>query len=241
MENLKSDFSVSRHWKLSKGLLILLSILILVFFISISLRRVVSIFPAFLIWFFILIDVLIIVILSRKFYNWNLFFLLIIVTSLYLRSQRLPPWPQLLSLGFTGLSCVSLYSSYFFLKKFNHNIFLKYIGFASSIILSIVCLGILWKSMHWPLAGVMSIVGQIVFIPFLFAFVIILPSSNYVNWTKTDRIVFFRTVIIPMIFVYILCVFMFVLGDIWASISRAPIFPFGMGMEGVDLFQKPGL
>lgn len=175
----------------------------------------------------------------RKYYNWSLVFLLLIVIAIIFRSQRWPMTGIFYSIGFTGLGCVSFISSVIFFKKYNHIPFLKYIGFSSSIILSIVSIGLLWKNMHWPLAGIILNAGLVVFIPFLFAFIFTLPGSNYINWDKSERIVFFRAVIIPMIFLYILCVLMFVFPDIWTSITRMPLKPFRM--EETDLLKMPGL
>jgi hypothetical protein len=175
----------------------------------------------------------------RKYYNWSLVFLLLIVIAIIFRSQRWPMTGIFYSIGFTGLGCVSFISSVIFFKKYNHIPFLKYIGFSSSIILSIVSIGLLWKNMHWPLAGIILNSGLVVFIPFLFAFIFTLPGSNYINWDKSERIAFFRAVIIPMIFLYILCVLMFVFPDIWTSITRMPLKPFRM--EETDLLKMPGL
>ncbi len=239
MENIKAVESIISHGKLKKTHLFVFTILILALLVLYNLHRTITFLPSFITWALILIYIVIIFVLARKFYNWNLFFLLIILTSFYLKSRRLAGNGILLSLGFSGLSCMSIYSSYVFLARYNKNTFLKYIGFASSLILSIVCIGILWKNMHWPWAGVMLNIGMIFFIPFLFVFVFTIPNSNYINWDKTDRIIFFRAIILPMIFVYILCVFMFVLSDVWASISRLPVYPFGM--SNVELLNKPGL
>jgi ABC-type sugar transport system permease subunit len=164
---------------------------------------------------------------------------MVIVIAIVFRSQRWPLTRTLFGIGFTGLSYVSLYSSIIFLIKFNHQKFLKYIGFSSSIILSGVAIGLLWKNMHWPGSNILLTVGLVTFIPFLFAFLFTLPGSDYINWQKSDRTVFFRAVVVPMIFVYTLCVLMFVIPDLWQSLTRLPLTPFGM--EPVELLDKAGL
>lgn len=234
----KSDASVSRNKRSVYFLLVVLAILIIPLPVFYFLIKVRSIIPLLLIWCLTLIDIVLLAILTRKYYNWIFLFLLIIITGFYLRSQR-DPWEPFLIAGFGGLICISFYSAYLFLKNYGNNVFLKYIGFSSSMVLSFVFAGMLWKTMHWTLAGIFFNGAMILFIPFLFAFVFTLPGSNYVNWSKSERTIFFRTIIIPMIFVYILCVFMFVLSDIWTSLSRARIIPFGMFR--IDLLEKPGL
>jgi hypothetical protein len=88
-------------------------------------------------------------------------------------------------------------------------------------------------------ANVILNTGLVLFIPFLFAFVFTLPSSDYINWNKSERIIFFRAIIIPMAFVYIMVVIMFVFPRIYTSITRLPLIPFDI--VKIDLLNKPGL
>jgi hypothetical protein len=187
----------------------------------------------------VFIDLGIVAWLAKKAYNWPLLFILIIIWSIFCKRERWPLTGLFFSIGFTGLSCFSFYFAAIFLKKYNHNTFLKYIGFSSSIILSIVTIGLLWKIMHWPFANLILNTGLGLYIPFLFAFVFTLPGSNYINWHKSERTVFFRAIIIPMAFVYILVVLMFVFPYIYTSITRTPLIPFHMVQ--IDLLKKPGL
>jgi len=185
------------------------------------------------------IDVITLVWITKKYYNWGLAFLFLIVVAILLRSLRWPLSGVLFTTGFSGLSIVSLYYASKFLSNYKHIPFLRYIGFSSSIILSIVAIGLLWKNMHWPLAGIFLNIGLGFFIPFLFAFVFTLPGSDYINWNATDRAIFFRAIIIPMAFVYTLCVLMFVLPELWTAITRHPLTPFNMW--DFELLNKPGL
>lgn len=230
---------IHRSINLRKVLMILLPFLITISIVLIILNNsLLETLCGILLFCAFLVAVAVAMVL-RKYYNWSLVFLLLIVIAIIFRSQRWPLAGVFFTIGFTGLGCVSLYSSAIFLKMYNHVPFLKYIGFSSSIILSVVSMGLLWKYQHWVLAGVLLNSGLVVFIPFLFAFIFTLPGSNYINWDKSERIVFFRAVIIPMIFLYILCFLMFVLPDIWTSITRMPLKPFRM--EEIDLLKMPGL
>jgi hypothetical protein len=236
MEDQSPDIALPKHKKLRKVLLILLPFLVLASIILIFLLRIDL---GGILLFLIMLDTIILVWISRKYYNWIWVCLMMIVMAIIFRSQRWPLTSVWFTIGFSGLACISFFSSALFLKKYNHNIFLKYIGFSSSIILTIVSLGLLWKNMHWALANVILNAGLVVFIPFLFAFIFTLPGSNYISWSKSDRIIFFRIVIIPMAFVYTLCVMMFVLPDLWTSLTRTPLIPFQMWDFG--LLNKPGL
>jgi hypothetical protein len=187
----------------------------------------------------ICIDVVIIAIHSRKFYNWSLVFLFFILTAIFFRRMRWPVTGILYTVGYSGLAIVSYFAAVKFLKSLGTNAFLKYIGFSSSIILVVVSMGILFKSMHWPMGGTIINAGLILFIPFLFAFVFTLPGSNYINWNHVERTVFFRVIVIPMTFIYVLCVMMLVLPDIWNSITRTQLEPFWM--YDFELLTMPGL
>ncbi len=236
MKKLRLDVNSPRIKKMRIILLILLPILLtgsILFFDNSSNLKMI-IFLVF--WFLFFIDFVMIALFTRKYYNWCLFFLMFIVIAIIFRSQHWPLTGFLYSIGFTGLSCVSFYSAIMFLVKFDHQKFLKYIGFSFSIILSEVAIGLLWKNQHWAGANILLTVGLVVFIPFLFAFLFTLPGSNYINWQKSDRTVFFRAIVVPMIFVYTLCVLMFVIPDIWESLTRLPLTPFKM--EHVELLDK---
>jgi hypothetical protein len=185
------------------------------------------------------IDVSVAVALTRKPYNWSLTFLSLITIAFFFRSQRWPAGAALMTFGFCGLSVFSFYSTFVFLKEYSHSKFLKYIGFSSSLVLTVVSMGLLWKNMHWPAAGIILNAGLIIFIPFLFAFVFSLPGSDYIKWSKTDRAVFFRTILIPMVFVYILCMMMFVLPEFWTNLIRHPLLPFNM--SDFELLHAPGI
>jgi hypothetical protein len=185
------------------------------------------------------IDAVFIALNSRKFYNWALAFIAIIIIAFYFRRMRWPVTGILYFLGFAGLALFSLFSARILLRRFRHNTFLRYIGFAASTILSIVCVGILFKTMHWPLGTLVISSGLVLFIPFLFAFVFTLPSSNYISWNSTERTVFFRAIVIPMTFIYVLCVMMLVLPELWTSITRTQLKPFYM--YDLELFSMPGL
>ncbi len=183
--------------------------------------------------------ILIAVLFIRKYHDWTVLFLFLIILAIWFRSQRWPFSGTLFQIGYGGLGLISLLSSFTFLKKYNHIPFLKYAGFSASIVLFVVSIGILWKTVHWPMADIIVVIGLVTFILFLFAFIFTLPGSNYINWNKSERIVFFRTIIVPMAFVFIISVLMFVFPDLWTSLTRLPLTPFNM--SDIDLLNKPGL
>ena len=196
--------------------------------------------PGFLMLILFFLDIgALVALLTKKHYNWTLGFISLVILAIFFKHQRWPFAGPAFTLGFGGLGSFSLFSSFVFLSRYRHIPFLRYIGFSSSLVLTVVSIGLLWKNMHWPFAGTMINIGLITFIPFLFAFIFTLPNANFVNWNKNERTVFFRAIIIPMIFVYAISVMMFVFPDFWNSIIRSRPFPFGM--DHIELIQKAGL
>lgn len=240
MAEFGSDDFFIRHRRKRNILLIILPFLMVIsiIFVLHESPLIVSIGVFFI--FLVFIDIGIAIgLLTRNHYNWIIAFLVIIIIGLLSRRYRLPLTGPFLSFGFGGLGTVSLFSSINFLKRYKHDSFLRYIGFASSIVLFTVSLGLLWRNMHWPLTYLLVNVGLVTFIPFLFAFIFTLPNANYLNWSKNERVVFYRAIIIPMIFVYSLCVMMVVFPEAWTSLTRLPLLPFEM--DPADIIVKSGL
>jgi hypothetical protein len=240
MEDNNQELLFKKHRKLKRLLLILIPFLmaggILQIDTSNGLIAVVGLICIFLLF----IDIgIVVALLTEKYYNWIIFFIVLVIVAIGFRHQRWPLSGATMTFGFGGLASVSLFASGIYWRRYPNNPFLKYIGLFSSIVLFVISMGLLWKNQHWPMAGTFLNVGLITFIPFLFAFVFILPNANFMNWSKAERIVFFRAIIMPMIFVYALCVMMFVFPEFWTTLTRSTLLPFNMGP--VELLDKAGL
>ena len=166
--------------------------------------------------------------LTKRYYNWIIVFLFLIIVAIFFKFNRWPFYPEILSFGYGGLGFVSLFSSIRFLKSYSKLLFLRYVGFSASIVLFLITMGLWFKTLHWVFAGILLTVGMVAFIPFLFAFIFTLPWSNYINWEKAERVIFFRAIIIPMIFIFLICSVMFVFPDAWSSMINAPVVPWRM-------------
>lgn len=240
MVDFNQDTFFIKYTKLRRVLLILIPILIAVCIIGLDSSNPVLFATGAASLFLLFIDIAIaIALLTKKYYNWIIVFLILVTIAIIFRHQRWPLSGVLFTFGFGGLGIVSLLSSFRFLMSYRHIPFLRYIGFTFSIVLFLVSIGLLWKNMHWPLTNFLISIGMVTFIPFLFAFLFTLPNSNYINWNESERIVFFRAIILPMIFVYSLSVLMLVFPEIWISLTRSSILPFGM--RDINLLYMPGL
>jgi hypothetical protein len=239
MNDLTQDIFYSKHSRLKKVLSFILPFLAAGAVLWFTSNFLVNIFGLVCI-FLLFIDIgIIAAFLTKKFYNWIIAFIVLVIVAIQFKHNRWPGGSEGFTLGYGGLGTISLFLSFTFLKWFNHNRFLKYIGFVSSIVLFFTSIGVLWKTNHWPLTPYFLNFGMIMFIPFLFAFVLSLPNANFVNWNKYDRIVFFRGIIIPMIFLYFVSVLIIVFPDFWVTLIRADLRPFSM--EPFELLHKSGL
>jgi hypothetical protein len=238
MADFNPDIYFKKFRKLKRVLLILLPFLILLHFYCSEVywedaRSAIGIILA-------LTDIGIIIgLLTRKYYNWIFFFLFLVIISIVFKAYRLPFGTDFGSFGFGGLASISFFSLFSYLRRYQYAPFLKYIGFSSSIVLYLICIGWTFKLNHWPTAQLLLNIGIFAFIPFLFAFIFTLPGSNYINWEQKEKVVFYRAIIVPMLFVFCLCTLILVFPGIWQSLTTTPSTPWGM--EPFGLLQKAGL
>jgi hypothetical protein len=235
-----TDIAVRTKNKKTRKILILVGIVLIVALVILFvIPPLIPDFIFVILSVLLIIDLLLLVFRSMKYYHWSIVFIAIIIIGIIFRIQHWPLTGMLFYLGFGGLSFVSLGFTIVFLKRYKHNPFLRYFGFSSSIVLAIVSFGLLFKNMHLPAAGFVLYTGVIMFVALLFAFIFTMPASNFVNWNKDERLIFFRTIIIPMIFLFLISAMMVVFPDVWTTIMRQPITPFWM--QEFDLLDKPGL
>ncbi len=235
-----TDTAVRTRKKQLRNILILAGILLLATLVILFVIPPLIPELVFLLLFILLgIDLFWLVLRTIKYYHWSLVFIAIIIIGIIFRTQHWPLTGAFFYLGFGSLGFFSLGLTIVFLKRYKHVSFLRYFGFSSSIVLAIVSFGLLFKNMHLPAANIVLYVGVILFSALLFAFIFTMPSSNFVNWNKDERRVFFGTIIIPMLFLFIISTMMVVFPDIWTNIMRQQITPFWM--NEFDLLDKSGL
>jgi hypothetical protein len=98
---------------------------------------------------------------------------------------------------------------------------------------------------HWP--GIPRVIftysGSFLFILFTLGFIFTLPNSNYIAWSESDRKVFFRTILIPMVFVFALITLIFVFPDTYNSILGRGVFgsPWFQDLSEINLFDLEGI
>jgi len=160
-----------------------------------------------------------------KYYDLQLVCYLIIFFGLFVKRLHWNLAAEEMTIGILLLNIVSLFISWKFIISFRNNAFLKWFGSVAGIIITIFMTGVLYMNLHW--SGTIRVIcifsGFFLFLIYVFAFVFTLPNSNFIAWTKLERKVFYRTVLVPMTFVF-------------AFITLIVVFPGTyrriMGMEG---------
>lgn len=148
-----------------------------------------------------------------------LILMIISLFGLYCKSQHWPGSGVLVVLGWAVPGLMFLFIIY---KKINEydsrtNSFMNFFKNFLCITLAICFIGGTFKFQHWPGAGVLMYIGLPLSIISIFVVVFLLPSSNFIEWTKEHKRMFYRALLIPLLYL-----------SIYSSMGN--IFP--------DIFQK---
>ncbi|MCK4665050.1 MAG: hypothetical protein KAT68_19435 [Bacteroidales bacterium] len=185
---------------------------------------------------------ILLVVYNKKYYNVFIFLIPLIIISLILKRFRMPGWPVIITLS----SLVSA-SCFFILAikslfQFKDTRFLKWFGFVVSIVLFIDFTGFGFKMMHWPGAGYLIIIGTTLFIISIIVLVFTLPSANYIKWNRFDRKYFYRVIIIPLIFLFVLSAIINAFPETWQKIMSVEYSTTEYWyMQDYELEKKEGL
>jgi hypothetical protein len=181
--------------------------------------------------------------LSAKFYKWPLILFMVVVLGIYFKRNHWPYAALLMALGTVLLGGVCIFNSNKYFSSFTRNTFLKWFGLMTGIIVVLFMTGLLFMNLRW--SGTIRIIliysGCFLFILSVLAMVFTLPFSNYVAWSDLERKVFFRTVIVPMIFILALFTLVFVFPDTYNSLMGRGVFSPPWNQFGIELFNLEGI
>ncbi len=154
----------------------------------------------------------------KKYYNVFIFLIPLIIISLVLRRYRMPGWP--IVMGFS-----SMVSAFCFiilaiksLFQFKDNRFLKWFGFFICIVLFAYFTGFVFKMLHFPGGTLLLFIGTTLFAFSVIMLMFTLPRANYIKWNIIERKYFYRIIIIPLIYLFILASVINAFPDIWWKI-----------------------
>ena len=188
-----------------------------------------------------LIGLILMTYLTTPLYSWTILSFLLVFLGMYFKKQHWPFAGILMTSGTLLLGILSFWNSVKFMITFRNNPFLKWVGCISGTIVTVFMLGLLSGYMHWPGRAFFSYSGCVMFILLVLAIVFTLPNSNYIDWSWIERKVFFRTVLMPMIFVFALITLMFVFPDTFNAIIGRKTVYFPWEVYDFELFNVEGI
>jgi hypothetical protein len=188
-----------------------------------------------------LIGLILMTYLTIPLYSWTILSFLLVFLGMFFKKQHWPLASHLMTFGTLLLGILSFWNSVKFMRTFRNNQFLKWIGCIAGAIVTLFMLGLLCGYQHWPGRAFFGYSGSIMFILVVMAMVFTLPNSNYIDWTMIERKVFFRTVLMPMIFVFALITLMFVFPDTFNAIIGKKTISLPWEVNDYELFHIEGI
>ncbi len=205
--NLTQNMKKKEGKQISRSLRIILWILMPVLFITALFLGASGTGPEIIpiaMGFLAIIDLIVLFIISERFYNWPIVFFLFFFAGLYFRRNHWPGAGILLTISLSFLSATSVINSVRFIISMVKNPFLRWFGSISCLIIAIYLVGWLFKLQHWSptIANSLGYTGLFLYAVSVTGMVFLLPGSNYITWSGADRKIFYRAILMPMIVVF---------------------------------------
>ena len=193
--------------------------------------------PTLLILGFTLI--LINIFLSFKYYNLIIAFVLIELLGLSFKFLHFPGADLLMLVG-TLLLIIAFSKAFIvFLKKNDLPTYINRLGAASSLIAATTFLALAFSLNRYPGAQFLSYVSVSSLIIIILALVFTLPNSGFVDWSKKARTIFFRALMIPLAFLFIITATIRLYPKVFHTNTSGDHLKFMM--KTVELYNKEGL
>mgnify|MGYP001377401556 CR=1 FL=1 len=177
----------------------------------------------------------------KHFYNGALLSIAFGFIGILFKMQHWPGAGVLLVFGLAGLAFGSLYSSFKIISNVKSSNFLKWFGFAIGYVLFAFSIGVLFKIQHYPYGNTISFVSLFFIVISIMALVFTLPSSNYIDWSKEDKKIFYRSIITPMVFLILLSSYLFIFRSMMQDDFYNEVKENSFRMSPIELLDKPGI
>jgi len=139
-----------------------------------------------------------------KFYNLIIVFILVELLGLSFKFFHYPGADVILIFE-TILQIIALSKAFIsFLKKNDLPRYINRFGAAASLVAAFTFLALLFKISHYPGGRYMDYISVSMLIIIILALVFTLPNSKFVDWSKQARTIFFRALIIPITFLFLI-------------------------------------
>jgi hypothetical protein len=127
----------------------------------------------------------------------------LIIIGIFFKHQHWPGSGVILTIFCTIMAYGTFATGVASLFWASKNRFLKYVSFFGGSLLAFAFLGLAFKMQHWPGAGIFMYIAELPMVLFTIIFLLMLPSSGYFSWTRTEKRILAR-LIIPSVFCLLL-------------------------------------
>jgi hypothetical protein len=238
MEYTYIDLMPGKKGRLIKILWILFPVIFIPSIISLS-EDIGPFFIGLILLIISMVDLAFIYLMTEKYYNWPMIFVLIFLLGFLFKRQHWPMAGALLTIGICFLCITSLVNAIRFQITMKHNPFLRWFGSVSCIIISTYMLGWLIMIQHWSreVGDILGYTGVVLFIISILGLVFTLPGSNYLGWSIKEKKIFFRAILIPMGIVFCLIIITFIFSDVffWILNKNDPAWDLSGNIELLNL------
>lgn len=168
-----------------------------------------------------LLGLLVTAYLTNKFFNWPLISFIFILAGIFYKRGHDTYSSEIMTTGTVFLGILCLFNALKISHNYKVNLFLRWFGFLTGLITFLFMFSLLYMNQHWNgfVRQVLGYSGSFIFLLTVLAMVFTLPFSNYVSWSEVERKVFFKTILIPMIFILGFFTLVFVLPDVYDSLT----------------------
>lgn len=157
-------------------------------------------------------------------------------------------WPGSGSLIILGWAVPAILFLFIFYKRITEyekskNRFLNFFKNFICATITINFLGATFKVQHWPGGNLLMYIGLATSILSILILVFLLPNSNFLEWTKEHKKLFFRAFLIPLIYLSLLTSLSFVFPKTFEKlvISKSYVLENPFAIENYDIPLKEGM
>jgi hypothetical protein len=190
---------------------------------------------------FSVLGLFIVLLLTLRYFDWPAVFFFLVIVGLFYKNQHWPFSASLVALGASVLAIFAWYNAFKFIYTFRKNVFLRWFGSVSQFVVVFFMIGYLYKFEQWPYGDLILSAGSFLFVFSILALVFTLPFSDYVSWTDVDRKVFFRTILIPLVFILIIFTLFYVFPDTYNSLVGKTFKAVTLYFPPAELMQFEGI
>jgi hypothetical protein len=188
-----------------------------------------------------IIGLFIIITISDNYYKWPLVLFTIFFIGLLFKSQHWPGAGPLLTMSTLVLSLVSIVIILRFLFKSHQNQFIRWFGILTGLVTTSFMCGWVIMILRWShkVGTILGYIGSLTFLISILAMVFTLPNSNYIGWSAQERKIFFRVIMIPMLFLFVIITLNMVFLD--AFLTLLGFYDVRWYFNGIELINLEGI